>query len=84
MDTKKEVVFAEGINFYKPGEKSPDFIKGNIVLDKEKLLKWLETMPNNVVRLDLKKSAKGNLYLSLNSWEPMKKADPAKGEVDDF
>lgn len=83
MDTeKKDVKFAEGINFYKPGEKSPDFIKGNIVIDKEKLSAWLAGLPNNIVRIDLKKSAKGNLYLSLNSWEPLKTADPSKGEVD--
>lgn len=81
---KKEIIFAEGIYFDKPGEKSPDFIKGKINIDLERLYTWGKAHVNGkgYVRLDLKKSREGKLYLSLNTWEPMQpKPDFSQGEV---
>jgi len=89
-EEKKSVVFAEGIYFDKPGEKTPDFIKGKISIDLERFYKWAKENINakGYIRLDLKKSKEGKLYLSLNNWEPMQpKPDFTQGEVavpDDF
>jgi len=71
-----ENIFAEGVNFYRPNEKAPDFIKGQVVIIVSDLLKFQTThsLPDKI-RFDLKKSAKGNLYLSLNTYNPMKKED---------
>lgn len=80
MENKKETVFADGIIFKKPREGAPEFIKGAISIKVEDFIKFLQANNSDGwVNLDLKKSAKGNLYLSLNSW---KKGDTGnKSEV---
>jgi len=69
-----EVIFPEGIRYYAPNEKAPDFIKGNIVLYRDDLIKWLQTQEEQV-RLDVKESKGGKIYLSVNTYK--------KGQHDD-
>ncbi len=77
MPEKKEKVFADGFRFEKPREGSPEFVKGRISVKVPEAIIFLEKHQNNAgwVNLDLKKSAKGTLYLELNTWQPPKKED---------
>jgi len=83
---KKELIFVEGINFYKPRENAPKSIRGNVVIDMVKLTDWVAKQ-NLVgqVRIDLRKSeAKGTYYFTLNTWKPVPKEperliDPSDG-----
>ncbi len=72
MDEKKQLIFTEGINFFKPRENAPATIKGNLTIDLPKLMEFAQK--NNVVgqlRIDLRKSeAKGTYYFTLNTWKP--------------
>jgi len=76
-------IFAEGVNFYKPNEKAPDFIKGNIVISMTKLLDFQKTHKlDDTIRLDLKKSKEGKLYLTLNTFIATKKT--AEDDLNDL
>lgn len=79
MSDKKEKIFADGFRFEKPKEGSPDFVKGKISVKVPEAIVFLEKHQSNAgwVNLDLKKSAKGTLYLELNTWQP-KKVEDAK------
>ena len=66
-----ETQFPEGIRFFKPFEEAPDFVKGNISITKSEFMEWLQNQPtdkNGRIKLDLKKSKGGNLYLDVNTY----------------
>ena len=66
-----DVKFPEGIKFFKPFDKAPVFVKGNISIDRDEFITWLSAQPTDDkgrVKLDLKKSQKGTLYLSVNEY----------------
>jgi len=83
---KKTAIFADGINFSKPTEGTPEWIKGKISVRVENFYAWAKqhVNQNGFVNLDLKKSKeKGTLYLQLNDWKPeIKKPNFSAGEVD--
>lgn len=68
------LIFAQGVNFYKPKENAPKSIKGNITISIKELLKFAhENGLEDMVRLDLRFSElKNSLYLTLNTWKPEK------------
>lgn len=80
MPEKKEKVWADGFRFEKPTEGSPEWLKGRISVKVPEAIPFLEKHQNNAgwVNIDLKKSAKGVLYLELNTWQPPKKEDIKK------
>lgn len=73
-----EKIFPEGIRIDKPKEGSPDFVRGRIGIEVEKLIPFLEKHKNDKgwVNLDILTSReKGTLYLQLNNWKPAEKAE---------
>lgn len=60
--------FPKGINFYPPHEKAPDFVKGAITIQRDTLMEWL-SQQKDTVRLDVKESKEGKLYLAINTYE---------------
>lgn len=75
-ETKKELIFVEGMRFFKPRENAPESIKGNLVIDLGTLLEFAEKQgikSGDPLRVDLRKSKeKGTYYFSLNIWKPQK------------
>lgn len=73
----EETNFPSGIYFDRPREGAPDFVKGRISLQKDKLTEYLNEHANEkgYVNLDLLKSKEGKLYLKLNDWKPEQKED---------
>lgn len=66
--------FVTGMRFFRPRENAPEWIKGNIVIEKKEFIEFLNTCMTDTVRLDLLKSKeKGTLYLTLNTFNPMTK-----------
>ena len=76
MEDKKETIFIEGMRFFKPREKAPSWIKGNLIIDLGTLIDFAEKQgikPTDPLRVDLCKSEKkGTYYFTLNSWKPTK------------
>ena len=68
-----DIEFAQGLYFNEPDSKAPDFGLGKIAINKEKFLGWLERQsPNDkgYVRIDIKRSKKGEVYCALDTWVP--------------
>lgn len=77
MENKQETIFIKGMRFFKPKDGAPEFIKGNIVIEKKEFVEFLNTCMTDTVRIDLKKSKeKGTLYLTLNTFNPMRRDEP--------
>ena len=75
--------FANGIIF-KKHRKQPYFIVGQLSINVQNFIKWLENK-KDWVNLDIKeKKSKEGYFLEVNTWKPEKRADKSKSEVDDL
>lgn len=76
MEQKTELIFPDGIRFFKPRDNAPKTIKGNMVIELGKLIDFCEKQgikPDEQLRIDLRKSeTKGTYYFTLNTWKPTK------------
>lgn len=73
----REVVFTEGFIFKKPGDKAPEFIKGEIAIKVDEFVAFLlkHKKADGWVNINLKKSKAGKLYTDLDNWTPPKKEE---------
>ena len=60
-----EQVFPEGIYFNLPHENAPSFVKGNISINVEQMKLFLDSIPEDTLRLDCLESKKGRGYLKI-------------------
>ena len=68
-----DVIFADGLAFFEPHPNAPDFIKGCISINPEKLAAWMAAQKvneNGYIKLDVKEARSGKLYVSLNTYKP--------------
>lgn len=68
-------VFVDGLRFERPREGSPEFVKGRVGIEVEKLVAWLEAHKGEAnkgwLNADLLQSKDGQkLYFQLNTWKP--------------
>lgn len=86
MDANNGVIFPDGLNYYQPHHQAPSFIKGEILIQPNKLLAFLKDnkqhmTPKGYFKFVLKESKNGNYYLSLDTYKPAvvdKTPDPEK------
>lgn len=77
---ENKVVFIDGINVFTPRESAPDFVKADLVINKEKLITWLQSNGQHLrdgkygkeLRLTIKQSVGGKLYASVDTFKPKK------------
>lgn len=65
--------FADGIYFNKKRPEAPEFVLGSLSFLPEKFGAWLkEQTPNakGYVRLNIKESREGKIYMDVDTWEP--------------
>lgn len=64
-------IFPEGIFYNKPREGSPEFVRGSLSIQVEKLIPFLEKHKNaqGYVNIDMLLSKEKSLYLALNEWK---------------
>jgi hypothetical protein len=68
--------FPDGIRIYSPSPNAPSYIKGNVEIDVTLLIPFLNgNHRNGKVRLQLKESQKGGLYLQLDTYVSPKEKD---------
>lgn len=80
---ESKVVFVDGLNVYTPSTNAPDWVKADMVLNPTKLIKWLQDNDQYLkegkhgleIRLQVKQSAQGKLYASVDIYEPKLKAE---------
>ena len=76
METK--VIFVDGLNIYTPSENAPEWVKADMVINPTNLIKWLQTNDQYLregkrgleLRLQIKQSAQGKLYESVDTYQP--------------
>ena len=77
---KNEPIFLDGVFFDKPREGAPDFVKGKMAIQPEKLIAFLKNniehlSPKGWINFDLKQSKSGSLYFQVNTWKPLVKPE---------
>mgnify|MGYP003648761137 CR=1 FL=1 len=88
MDNK--VVFIDGVNVFTPNESAPDFVKASMVINKEKLITWLQTNGEYLsdgkygkeLKMQIKQSKQGKLYASVDTFKPKPKAETVEATDD--
>ena len=68
---KQSPIFADGMRFFNPSENAPEWVKGNILINAEQFINFLQNnkREDGTVRLNLKKSKdKGTLYFQLDTY----------------
>lgn len=81
-DSQRVTIFPKGIFVFNPHENAPEFIKADIILTPSDLFDWLgvnadllqDTGHGEQIRLTLKESQKGSLYLEVNTFKKTSKA----------
>lgn len=85
-EEKKDLIFPDGIRFFKPRENAPKSIKGNLVITLEELIAFATKQGiglDQQLRIDLRKSeTKGTYYFTLNTWKPNKEVEIDIAEED--
>jgi len=67
--------FIDGLRFWPPHEKAPDFVVGKLSIQPNALRAWLEQcIPNDkgFVNAEIKKSREGKFYIALDEYQPQK------------
>ena len=80
---ENKVIFVDGLNIYTPSTNAPEWVKADMVINPTKLIKWLEQNDQYLkegkhgleVRLQVKQSAQGKLYASVDTYQPKLKAE---------
>ena len=80
---ENKVVFIDGMNVFTPRENAPDFVKADVVINKEKLITWLQSNGQHLrdgkygkeLRLTIKQSIQGKLYASVDTYKPKPKTE---------
>lgn len=81
---QSNTILVDGLFFDKPSENAPDFVKGKISIQADKLIPFLEQHKNEkgYVNIDLLKSKAGKLYCKLNTFVPQKQEKPEYPQED--
>ncbi len=68
-------IFPKGMIFKARREKAPEFVKAHISIKVDELIDFLKEhkKADGWVNLDVCKASAGNMYLSLNDFQPTKK-----------
>lgn len=80
---KKETIFAQPFYFERPREGAPDFVKGRVSIKVADAIEMLKKYQNNAgyVNLDMLKSKeKGNIYFTVNTFQPKPKEETIDDE----
>lgn len=80
---ENKVIFVDGLNIYTPSTNAPEWVKADMVINPTQLVKWLQTNDQYLkegkrgleLRLQIKQSAQGKLYASVDTYEPKLKAE---------
>ena len=75
-----DITFVNGINFYKPHEKAPDFVISNGQINKAELIEFLESQPDKF-RFVVKESKNGKYYAAVDDYKPKEEEAPKEDDL---
>lgn len=66
-----EKIFANGFMFKLPQGNAPEYVKGKVSIKVDEFISFLNEHKSDTgwVNIDVKQSAKGNVYGELNTWK---------------
>ena len=70
--------FADGIFFNLPSRNAPEFIIGDIAINRDQFMNWLQAQPDKL-RLSVKIAKSGKPYVAVNDWQPSNQQPPQQG-----
>lgn len=73
----KEIRFPLGMRYYAPRENAPDFVLGNISIDKHEFISFLEKEDDKIQIDVLRSKSTGKPYLSVSDYKPKQQAPQA-------
>lgn len=73
----QDVEFINGLSFKAPREKAPDYVKATGSINRQNMIEWLQSKPDEWINFDIKISQKGSWYAQVDNWKPNKAAQPA-------
>jgi len=74
----QDVEFINGLSFKAPREKAPDYVKATGSINRQNMIEWLQSKPDEWINFDIKISQKGSWYAQVDNWKPNNKvAQPA-------
>ena len=82
---KDEIEFVDGLIVKAPHERAPDYVKANISIKVEDLVKWLRAKykaGDEWVNIDVKEAKSGKWYASVSTFKPKAKAAQNSEEDD--
>ena len=90
-----DTIYIEGIRIFPPREGAPEFVKGNVIVTPNELIKFLKEQEEHASEYNGEKQfrmqlleGRSGLYLSLDTFKPQKQTQqqetPEQNEEDDL
>ncbi len=85
-----EKIYAEGLRTFAKHDKAPDFVLGTLIITPNDLFAWCKANEQYLteyegkkqLRLQMTRSDKGKVNITVDTWKPGEKAPAAKQEED--
>jgi hypothetical protein len=65
-----QIEFIDGFFAKAPRVNAPDFVKANISIKREEMIRWLSSRDDEWVNIDVKEARSGKWYASVDNWKP--------------
>ena len=65
-----QIEFIDGFFAKAPRANAPDFVKANISIKREEMIRWLSAKEDEWVNIDVKEARSGKWYASVDNWKP--------------
>jgi len=67
---KTEKVFVDGLIAKKPRDTAPEWVKLNISIKREDLVRWLDDRPDEWINIQVCEARSGKWYAEVDMWKP--------------
>lgn len=87
MPEDKKTMFVDGMSWFTPREGAPDFVKGKISIEPNKLIAFLKAnkeflSDKGYFGVNVKKSKAGKIYLALDTYKKLERPDSFPTQAD--
>jgi len=62
--------FVNGLSIKAPKEKAPEFVKASGSINKQNMIQWLQSKPDEWINFNVLVGRSGNWYAEVDNWKP--------------
>ncbi len=77
-----EKQFVDGLRVKERSDRTPDWIKMQLAINREQLIAWLQNRTEQWIDIDIKESKAGKMYCEVNTWKP-ENSNQTESNIDD-